>query len=30
MFKHMGDPRVQKVLKVLQEQVTPDQAKKAA
>ena len=23
MFKHMGDPRVQKVLKVLQESISP-------
>ena len=30
MFKHMGDPRVQKVLKVLQESITPEQAQKAA
>ena len=30
MFKYMGDPRVQKILKVLQESVTPEQAEKAA
>ena len=30
MFKHMGDPRVQKVMKVLQESVSPQQAQQAA
>ena len=29
-MKHMGDPRVQKIMKVLQENMSTDQAQKAA